>query len=208
MPLTKITTLFFDVGGVLLTNGWDGVSRRAASDKFKLDRRGFEKRHVLANPAFERGEMTLDEYLERTIFYKERPFSPQEFKNFMYSQSQALPESLEFARELARTKSFLIAAMNNESAEMNAYRIERFALRDIFTAFFSSCYVGIQKPDAKIYDMGLFVLQRSPEESVFVDDRAENIEGAQKAGMTAILFQNTTQLVADLKRLGVQADAS
>ncbi len=205
--MTKITTLFFDVGGVLLTNGWDGVSRRAAAEKFKLDRKDFEARHGLANPAFERGEMTLDEYLERTIFYKKRTFSPEEFKKFMYAQSQSLPESLEFARKLARSGRFLIAAMNNESAEMNAYRIERFALRDIFTAFFSSCYVGIQKPDAEIYDMGLYVLQRSAGESIFVDDREENIEGARKVGITAILFRNTTQLAADLKRLGVQADA-
>jgi len=206
--VTKIATVFLDVGGVILTNGWDSTARRAAQSKFQLDFRDFEERHLLANPAFERGKMTLDEYLERTIFYRTRTFSPREFKDFMCAQSQEMPESLEFARRLARSGRYLIAAINNEGAELNAYRVDQFALREIFAAFFSSCYVGIQKPDAGIYQMALNVLQRSADESIFVDDRAANIEGAQKVGMTTILFQNAAQLESDLRSFGVQAVGS
>jgi putative hydrolase of the HAD superfamily len=206
--LAKITTLFFDIGGVLLTNGWDSVARRAAIGKFQLDFQEFEQRHLLANPAWERGEITLEEYLERTIFYNKRTFSPKEFEDFMYAQSQAMPESLEFVRRLARAKRYSIAMINNEAAEINAYRIEQFALRDIFAAFFSSCYVGIRKPDAAIYEMALKVLQRSADESIFVDDRAENIEGARKAGLNTIQFKNVTQLEGDLNNFGVQITSS
>jgi putative hydrolase of the HAD superfamily len=208
VPLTKITTLFFDIGGVILTNGWDSVARHAAIGKFQLDSQEFEERHELVNPAFERGEMTLDEYLERTIFYSKRTFSPRQFEDFMYAQSQAMPESLEFARRMARSGRYLMAALNNEAAEINAYRIQQFALRDIFAAFFSSCYVGIRKPDTGIYEMTLKVLQRSAEECIFVDDRAENVKGAMNAGLSAIQFKNVAQLQAELGSFGVQVAAS
>jgi putative hydrolase of the HAD superfamily len=203
--LTKITTLFFDVGGVILTNGWDTTARRAAMSKFQLDAAEFEARHELANPAWERGEITLEEYLARTIFYCKRTFSPKEFEDFMYAQSQAMPESLEFVRGIARSGRYLMAVISNESAEINAYRIQKFGLREIFVAFFSSCYVGIQKPDARIFRMALDVTQRASDECIFVDDRAENVAGAREAGMNGIQFQNVAQLSAELKRFGVQA---
>lgn len=206
--MAKISTLFFDIGGVILTNGWDSVARRAAINKFQLDFQEFEARHLVANPAFERGQMTLDEYLEQTIFYSKRTFSLQEFRDFMYSQSQAMPESLEFVRRMARSRGYLIVTINNEGAEINAYRIEQFSLRDIFAAFFSSCYVGMRKPDTGIYELALKVLQRGADESIFVDDRAENIEGARKVGLNTIQFKDVPQLEGDLNNFGVQITAS
>jgi putative hydrolase of the HAD superfamily len=207
VPLTKITTLFLDIGGVILTNGWDSVTRRAAINKFQLDPVDFEARHALVNPAWERGEISLAEYLERTIFYSKRGFSPEEFEDFMYAQSQAMPESLGFARRIARSGRYLMAAINNEAAEINAYRIRQFALRDIFAAFFSSCYVGIRKPDVGIYQMALQVMQRTADECIFVDDRAENVKGAVNAGLTGIQFQNVAQVSDELRRFGVQVAA-
>lgn len=206
--MTKITTLFFDVGGVILTNGWDSVARRAAMSKFQLDGAEFEKRHELANPAWERGEISLEEYLARTIFYSERTFSPRDFEDFMYARSQALAESLEFVRGIARSRQYLMAVINNEAAEINAYRIQKFGLREMFTAFFSSCYVGKRKPDVAIYQMALRVMERGADECIFVDDRVENVEGARKAGMNGIHFQNVAQLSAELKSLGVQVAGS
>ena len=201
--MTKITTLFLDIGGVILTNGWDSVARRAAIGKFQLDPAEFEARHAIANPAWERGEISLAEYLERTIFYSERKFSPKEFEDFMYSQSLAMPESLELVRRMARSGRYLMAAINNEAAEINAYRIQQFALRDIFAAFFSSCYVRIRKPDVGIYQLALRVMQRAADECIFVDDRAENVKGAVSAGMNGIQFHNVAQLSAELRGFGV-----
>jgi len=206
--LTRITTLFFDIGGVILTNGWGSVARSAAIGKFQLDPADFEARHALANPAWECGEMSLQEYLERTIFYSERKFSPKEFEDFMFAQSQAMPESLEFVRRMARSGRYLMAAINNEAVEINAYRIQQFALRDIFAAFFSSCYVGVRKPDVGIYQLALRVMQRSGDECIFVDDRAENVKGAVSAGMNGIQFQNVAQSSAELEGFGVQVAAS
>jgi putative hydrolase of the HAD superfamily len=202
--MSKVTAIFCDIGGVILTNGWDLAARREAAAKFTLDAVDFEERHELANPSFEVGRATLDQYLERTVFYCKRTFSPEDFKSFMYSRSSELPEGRAFVDRLAKSKNFLTAAINNEGAEINDYRIERFALRRTFASFFSSCYVGMRKPNAPIYELALKVTQRSPEECIFVDDRAVNAETAQKVGMGAIVYKDPRQLAQELSARGIE----
>jgi putative hydrolase of the HAD superfamily len=204
--VAQITTLFWDNGGVLLTNGWDMDSRKKAIEKFHLDFHDFESRHELMLNAFECGQATLDEYLCRTVFYCERPFTPDAFKQFMFDQSQPFPDSLAFLGDLARPRRYLLAALNNESLEINEYRIHKFHLRDYFQVFFSSCYLGVRKPDAGIYRLALRITQREPAECLMIDDRALNLECARELGMGAVLFQNVPQLRADLARYGVAPD--
>jgi putative hydrolase of the HAD superfamily len=204
--MAKISTLFWDNGGVILTNGWDRAARRRAVEKFQLDWDDFAERHELMLNAFETGEATLDQYLHRTIFYRQRPFSPDEFKAFMYAQSQALPESLAFLAQLATTRRYMLASLNNESRELNEYRIETFGLRKYFEAFFSSCYLGVRKPDETIYLLALKITQREPAECVMVDDRELNLECAREIGMRTIQFQNAAQLREDFVRMGITAD--
>lgn len=201
--VSKVTALFFDVGGVILTNGWDRDARQAAELKFGLDPGEFEDLHERAFPDFEIGRTTLDQYLERTVFQRKRTFSPQDFINFMYAQSCELPESRAVADRLAHSGRYLMAALNNEGAELNAYRIETFHLRRTFAAFFSSCYAGARKPDAPIYEMAMNITQRSPDECIFVDDRDLNLECPRRLGMGTILFRNAAQLEEDLRRRGI-----
>ena len=203
---TKITTLFWDNGGVILTNGWDRESRKKAVEKFQLDWTEFEDRHELMLNAFEEGKATLEEYLRRTIFYRERAFTPEQFKQFMFDQSQPFPESLDFLGKLARTRRYAMAALNNESLEINEYRVRKFHLREYFGAFFSSCYLGVRKPMPGIYRLALRIRQCEPGESILIDDRGLNLECAREEGMEAIQFQNVTQLRADLEKFGVTAD--
>jgi putative hydrolase of the HAD superfamily len=203
--MAEISTLFWDNGGVILTNGWDRDSRKKAVEKFHLDWADFEDRHELMLDAFEKGQVTLDEYLRRTVFYRKVPFSIEEFKQFMFEQSQPMPESLDFLASLARTKKYPLAALNNESTELNEYRIKTFRLRQYFGAFFSSCYLGLRKPGAEIYTKALKITQREPAETVLIDDRGLNLECARELGMNTILFRNVAQLREDLSRLGVTA---
>jgi putative hydrolase of the HAD superfamily len=205
--MAKVTTLFWDNGGVILTNGWDRGSRQKAVAKFHLDWTDFEDRHELMLNAFECGQASLDEYLRRVVFYRERPFAPDEFKQFMFQQSQASPEAMAFLGELARTRRYLNATLNNESLEINEYRIRTFHLRDYFEVFFSSCYLGARKPDRGIYALALKITQREPGECVLIDDRGLNLECAQELGMHTIQFQNVAQLQTELARLGVSAGA-
>ncbi len=199
--MKPIRTLFWDVGGVLLTNAWDHEERDRAIEKFQLQKAEFEIRHKEAVTAFEEGKIELDLYLNRTIFYQPRKFSKDDFKSYMFSLSRPKPEVLGFARNLAG--KYLMATINNESREMNDYRIKQFALTQIFDLFVSSCYVGMRKPDEKIYRLALELIQKEPEECCFIDDRPGNIEGAAKVGMRTVLMHDPAQLKKDLQGLGV-----
>jgi putative hydrolase of the HAD superfamily len=204
--MAEVTTVFWDNGGVILTNGWDRGSRQKAVEKFKLDWADFEDRHELLLNAFECGTATLDEYVRRTVFYRERAFTQEQFKQFMFEQSQALPEALDFLKKLAGTKRQMHAALNNESLEINDYRIRTFRLRECFSAFFSSCYLGVRKPDRGIYSLALKITQRDPAECVLIDDRGLNLECAREMGMHTIQYKDVPQLREELAKWGVMAD--
>jgi putative hydrolase of the HAD superfamily len=201
--LSAIRAIFWDVGGVLLTNAWDHTQRTAALEHFQLDEEEFHDRHDMVVSSFERGKITLDEYLDRTVFYRPRPFTREEFRDYMYSLSKPLPESLDFARALADSGKYFMGTINNESRELNLYRIEKYGLRKIFSVFISSCFVGFRKPERDIYRLALETTQIPAEECCFVDDRALNLECAVKLGMQTIEMQNVEQLRADLAKLGV-----
>jgi putative hydrolase of the HAD superfamily len=206
--MAEITALFWDNGGVILTNGWDRDARKLAVGTFHLDWEDFEDRHELMLDAFETGALSLDDYLKRTVFYRPRSFTPEDFKKFMFAQSQPLPDSLAFAGELARSRKYLMAALNNESLEINEYRIKKFKLRDYFEAFFSSCYLGVRKPNAGIYKLALEITQRGRGECILIDDRGLNLECARELGMNTIQYKNLAQLREDLARFGVTPDGA
>lgn len=201
--MPKITTTFWDIGGVILTNGWDHHSRRAAAEKFHLDWDDFEGRHELSFPAFDSGLITLNEYLDRTLFYRLRPFAREEFIAFMFGQSNEYPETRAVLDTVARSGKYLIGAINNEPFELNEYRIKKFDLRRDFLVFFSSCYVHSRKPEETIYRMALQITQRPAEECIFIDDRALNLDCPRRMGMNAILYQNAAQLRSELQKYGV-----
>ena len=198
----KIRALFWDVGGVLLTNAWDHEERDQAIEKFLLGKTEFEERHKELVPMFEEGNLSFDDYLERVIFYQPRTFSREEFKQFIFSLSKPKPQSLELARSLSA--KYFMGTINNESRELNEYRIRSFNLADYFDVFVSSCYVGLRKPDERIYKLALDLTQHAPEECCFIDDRPPNIEGAIKAGFATVLMKDPQQLRRDLQALGVE----
>jgi len=199
----EVTAVFWDVGGVILSNGWDRAARAEAAKKFGLDWEDFQDRHELASPAFETGQITLDTYLQRSVFYRKRAFTREEFVAFIFAQSEEFPESRAILSALAQTRKYLLATINNEPRELNIRRIEQFNLRREFEAFFSSCFVHIRKPDEAIYRLALEVTQRRPEECLFIDDRALNLESARQMGMRTIHFENAAQLRQDLQANGV-----
>jgi putative hydrolase of the HAD superfamily len=203
--MADVTALFWDVGGVILSNGWDRAARAEAAKKFGLDWEDFQDRHELASPAFETGQITLDTYLQRTVFYRKRAFTRDEFVAFIFEQSQEFPESRAVLSSIAKARKYLLATINNEPFELNVRRIEQFHLRREFEAFFSSCFVRIRKPDEAIYRLALEVTQRRAEECLFIDDRALNLECARQLGMRTIHFQNAGQLRRELEANGVTA---
>jgi len=201
--VAEITTLFFDVGGVLATNGWDRNARRDCIESFGLDWDEYQDRHEFVSDAFETGQMTIDGYLDRTVFYRERDFTRSSFIDAMKGESTVDPQALDLVARLAATGNYLLATLNNESRELNAHRVETFGLRRYFSVFLTSGYLGVKKPDERMYRLALEITQRDPQECLFVDDRPLNLERASLLGMTGIHFKSVTQLTRDLAGLGI-----
>jgi putative hydrolase of the HAD superfamily len=204
--MDKIEALFWDNGGVILTNGWDREARKRAAEKFHLDWDEFSDRHELMLNAFETGQANLDQYMQRTVFYRPRDFKPEDFRAFMFEQSQPFPEALEFCGRISASRKYIMAALNNESREINEYRIRQFKLKNYFEVFFSSCYLGVRKPDIAIYQRVMEIMQRQPSACVMIDDRELNLECARELGLQTIHVKNLDQLKQDLAKLGITAD--
>jgi putative hydrolase of the HAD superfamily len=202
--VSAIRAIFWDVGGVLLTNAWDHKERAAALEHFHLDAKEFKARHEMVVSSFERGKISLDEYLDRTVFYEVRPFTRNQFRDYMLSLSRPMFEVLNLARTLAGAHKYFMGTINNESRELNVYRIDKFGLRDIFRVFVSSCFVGLRKPESGIYQLAIELTQIAPEECCFIDDRSLNLECAAKLGMHTIQMQTLAQLKGNLQKLNVQ----
>ena len=144
--MSAIRAIFWDVGGVLLTNAWDHTERAEALEHFHLDAKEFQARHEMVVSSFERGKISLNEYLDRTVFYSARPFTRDQFRDYMLSLSRPMPDVLNFARTLAGAGKYFMGTINNESRDLNLYRIEKFGLRELFRVFVSSCFVGLRSP--------------------------------------------------------------
>jgi putative hydrolase of the HAD superfamily len=201
--MSEPSVLFWDIGGVLLSNAWDLEDRRLAARQFGLDVEELERRHEAAVPDFEKGRIDEAEYLSQTVFYVSRAFSREAFQQFMRQRSHPYPSALAVARALRERGDYVMAALNNESTALNGYRIAQFDLRSIFHVFLSSCYTGRRKPDPEAYRYALELIQRSPEECLFLDDRRDNVKAAATLGLRTLWVRDPERLGDDLAGAGV-----
>lgn len=190
MQNTNITTLFLDIGGVLLSNGWGRVFRSKAAEKFHLDIPEMELRHKLLFVVYEEGKITLDDYLNRVVFYKTRDFTFNEFRDFMFSLTTPREEMIALIKKLKQQYNLKIVAVSNEARELNAYRIQTFNLNGFIDFFVSSCYVQVRKPDGRIFKLALDMAQVSPEEVVYIDDVQMFVDVASDVGINSICHEN------------------
>jgi putative hydrolase of the HAD superfamily len=202
--MANAPTLLFDVGGVILTNGWDTPARKRAAEEFGLDYPEFQTRHEMLKTAFETGRLSLDSYVRKAVFHRTRSFSPADFKAFMFAQSELLGNTLEWLRALAASEKYRLFTLNNESRELQEYRVRKFGLHSVFRAFFTSCYLGQAKPDEEIYLNALGIAGCERHEAIFIDDRSLNVEPAEALGLNAILFEGLDSLRANLKERGIK----
>jgi putative hydrolase of the HAD superfamily len=203
--MDRLPTLFFDVGGVLLTNAWDTAARKRAAAAFGLDYQEFQTRHEMLKTAFETGRLSLDDYLRKAVFHAPRAFTPADFREFMFRQSQPLVETLEWVRALAKSHHCRLYTLNNESAELHEYRVATFHLDAIFQGFLVSCYLGSAKPDEGIYLNALGITACDRKDAVFIDDRELNVESALALGLNAVRFHGLDPLRDFLGERGIVA---
>jgi putative hydrolase of the HAD superfamily len=187
---TAIKTLFLDIGGVLLTNGWGRDFRERAEKKFGLDSKETEERHHLTFDTYEEGKLTLDEYLGRVIFYRQTDFTKEDFIQFMFEQSEELEGALTFFKTLKKQYNLKVVAVSNEGKELNEYRISKFGLNELFDAYISSCYVHLRKPDKDMLRMACDISQTKPGEALYVDDRLMFVEVARSYGIPGLHYES------------------
>lgn len=203
----KIRAIYWDIGGVLLTNGWDHEERARVLAQFSIPREEYESRHEEPNDRWEKGELTDEQFLEETVFFKPRSFTPADFIEAIRAQSQWLPGGAKDVITLLRQQNALkMAMLNNESGALNDYRIARFGLAEYFDGFFCSAYVGMRKPDPRMFRAGAEMLNLQPQECVFVDDRENNCAAAAEVGMHAIQYTSEAALREALSGLGVSLE--
>ncbi len=206
MSATPITHLFLDIGGVLLTNGWDRRIRQDAAQKFGLDFEDLNERHTMSFNTYEEGKLNLDTYLNQVVFNRERPFTREEFKAFMFAQSRPKVEMINLMSGLKWKHRLKTAAISNEGRELTVYRIQKFDLTAFIDFFVSSCFVHFRKPDVDLYRMALDISQAEPARSVYIDDRELFVEIAQSLGINGIHHTDFGVTRKALKDLGLTVE--
>ena len=182
----KITTLFLDIGGVLLSDGWGHNFRHKAAVHFNLDIPEMEARHKLFFATYEEGKITLAEYLKRVVFYRNRNFTPESFRDFMFAQTTSHPDMINFIKKLKKQHGLQVVAVSNEARELNEFRIQTFHLKEVIDFFISSCYVHIRKPDVEMFRLALDIACVQPEQVIYIDDVELFTEVASELGIKSI----------------------
>ena len=201
----EINTLFVDIGGVLLTNGWDRGMRQRAAQVFGLDYAEMDERHHLTFDTYEEGKLDLEEYLNRVIFYEPRSFSRDAFKGFMFDQSKAFPQMIALIGELKARYHLKIAVVSNEGRELTVHRIQRFGLGTFVDFFICSCFVHFRKPDQDIYRIALDSAQVAPRQVVYIEDRAMFVEVANSLGIHGLRHKDYESTREALAEYGLKA---
>jgi len=202
--LIPVTTIFLDIGGVILTNGWGHESRRLAAEKFNLNLSELEDRHHLTFVTYEEGKLTLKEYLNRVVFYQKRRFTHDQFQEFMFGQSIPYIEMIEFIHKLKKQNRLKIAVVNNEARELNEHRIKKFKLNQFVDFYISSCFVHFRKPDADIFRIALDIAQVPAEQVVYIENTQMFVDVARDLGIRSIYHKNYLSTSAELAIMGLK----
>jgi putative hydrolase of the HAD superfamily len=203
---TAITCVFLDIGGVLLTDGWDHHARKRAATNFKLELAEMENRHHLTFETYEEGKLTLEEYLGRVVFYQKRPFTRAQFRRFMFAQSKPYSEMIKLVRKLKVRHGLKIAVVSNEARELNSHRIRKFKLYEFVDLFISSCFVHVRKPDADIFRLALDIAQAPARQVVYIENTPMFVQTAEGLGIRSILHTDYRSTCAKLASFGLQND--
>jgi len=201
----SIRTLFMDIGGVLLSDGWDHRARKRAIKKFKLEPVEMETRHQMTFDTYEEGKLTEDEYLDHVVFFRSRPFTRAEFRKFMFAQSTPYPEMLTLVQKLKAKYRLKIIAVSNEARVLNDYRIQKFKLDNIVDAYISSCYVHLRKPDANLFRLALDVAHTPAQQVAYVENTPMFVEIATSLGIRSVLHTDYRSTCARLASFGLQS---
>ncbi len=203
MKPSPVGALLLDIGGVILTKGWDRHARARAAERFEYDHDEVEDRHEIVVQTYEEGDMTLDQYLDHVVFFKERGFSRDDYKTFMFSQSKPYSDMLRLFAGLKAGYGMKVIALSNEGRELTLHRVRSFDLTGLIDFFVVSSFVHCRKPDAKIFHMALDQVLLPLDAVVYIDDTPLNVEVARGLGISAIVHVDHEITVAALREMGL-----
>jgi putative hydrolase of the HAD superfamily len=196
----KTRALFLDIGGVLLTNGWDRALRKKIADFFQIDYAEMDSRHQFIFDTFEIGKMSFDEYLGHVIFYLPRSFSLEEIKQYIFNVAHAYDEMIALIKEIKHQYGLKVGVVSNEGKELAIDRIHRFGLDSFIDFFIISSFVHLRKPDCDIYRLALDIAQVSASQVVYIEDRQLLVTVAQGLGISSIHHTEFPSTVLALKK--------
>ena len=199
-----VTTLFLDIGGVILTDGWNKESRKLAVKRFDLNPEEMENRHNQVFDTYELGKLNIEEYLDRVVFYEERPFTPAQFRKFMFAQSKPYPKMIELVRRLKTRYGLKIIVVSNEARELNSHRIHKFNLDEFVDSFISSCFVHLRKPDADIFRLALDISQEPARQVIYIENTTMFVRIAEGLGIRGICHTDYKSTCAKLTSFGLE----
>lgn len=205
MDPSPIKALLLDIGGVILSKGWDRHARARAAERFEYNHDEVDERHDIAVQIYEEGDMTLDQYLDLVVFFKARGFSRDDYKTFMFSQSKPYPDMLRLFSELKAKHAMKVIALSNEGRELTLYRVRSFELAALIDFFVVSCFVHCRKPDSRIFHLALDQVQLPLDAIVYLDDTPLHVEVARELGVSAIVHVDHDTTAAALREVGLSA---
>jgi putative hydrolase of the HAD superfamily len=184
MNLSAVQAIFFDLGMVLVSFDWDiAIPRFAAENGGDVER----VRAFLAHPyheAFERGDMSPQEFFERGCQLMGFRGTFDQFRRSWSEIFTEIESSVQLARQLGAAYPLYVLSNTNP---WHVARVEQqFDWLQLFRARYYSCDLGVRKPDPRIYRMALACAQVRPDHTLFIDDRLENLEGAAAVGMQTL----------------------
>jgi putative hydrolase of the HAD superfamily len=209
--MARIEAVISDFGGVLTTPLFNAFAHVQEEQGIPLEALGkamwAATQQCGENPlfAFERGEMTEPEFLAivGAALSEEvgRPVAMEGFADRYWAQLAPNEEMLAYLRFLRRERGLRLALLTNNVREWEPRWRPVWEIDALFELVVDSGFVGMRKPDPKIYDLTLSRLGLPGEACVFVDDLDVNCEAARAAGMHPVVFRDAEQAIAEIDAL-------
>jgi HAD superfamily hydrolase (TIGR01509 family) len=201
MAQNRITTVIFDMGGVLLRTV-DPAPREAIAKRFGVTRRELEAFVFSSETSLlsEEGKLSDVAHWQTVMRHFGQPAGDHFQLYDEYFAGDAIDQRLlAFAASLK--PKYKLGLLSNAWENARPLLRARFDFIDTFDDSIFSYEVRSRKPDAAIYQAILDMMDAQPEEAVFIDDVLENVEGAQAVGMQALQFSGVETLISTLSDL-------
>lgn len=197
-----IKSIVFDWGGVLIDRPTPGLLNYF-SKYFKVSEEKFNNAHKKYVHFLQKGILPENLYWEKMCsdLVVNKPDEKSLWKQAFKSVYQEKKDIFDIATVLKKNGYKTGFLSNTEAPSMEFFYEQGY---DMFDVLVFSCKEGFRKPEKKIYEITLHRLKTKPEETIFIDDREDNIKGAESLGIQTILFKDSKHLREKLESFNLK----